>query len=64
MVSDQNYFSSSLFLQRDLPNDDENYVNISRKQKVKQIRIKGKYAYHPQNRKKLVHELCINKDCS
>ena len=61
MVSDQNYFSSSLFLQRDLPNDDENDVNISRKQKVKQIRIKGNYAYHLQNRKKLVHELCINK---
>ena len=52
MVSDQNYFSSSLFLQRDLPNGDENDVSISRKQKVKHSN-KRKIYIPPTEQKKV-----------
>ena len=45
MTSVQIYFSSSLFLQRNLPSDDQNEANISRKFKVKQTEIKGKHMH-------------------
>ena len=46
--------SSSLFLQRNLPNDDHNEANISRNHKVKQTQIKRKYVLHLQGRRNIL----------